>query len=197
MEAKMFESEYESGNSPTIKKEMTAQEVSQLLRISLSTLHHLSRTGKINALKVGKEWRYQGSDIERRLKDCFYHDNIGEVDDPHSDRRIFPRINCFIQGRLSVPVFSHSITGWEGAVLNLSVGGLLFEVYKTSTVLSLHPNDPAKVTLVLLASNREALELEGLITRLQEAGKTRLGIKFTNPAPQVEQAVHHFIQQAS
>ncbi len=49
------------------KKVLTAQEVSECLRISLSTVHHLTRTGKIKGVKMGKQWRYVRQDIDRWL----------------------------------------------------------------------------------------------------------------------------------
>ena len=45
------------------KKVMTAQEVSEQLRIPLSTVYGLTKRGKIPAIKLGKHWRYLESDI--------------------------------------------------------------------------------------------------------------------------------------
>ena len=48
---------------PNGKRVMTAQEVSEHLRIPLSTLYGLSKKGKIPGIKLGKHWRYLESDI--------------------------------------------------------------------------------------------------------------------------------------
>lgn len=45
------------------KRVMTAQEVSEHLRIPLSTIYNLTKRGKIPAIKLGKHWRYLESDI--------------------------------------------------------------------------------------------------------------------------------------
>ena len=45
------------------KRIMTAQEVSEHLRIPLSSLYGLTKRGKIPAIKLGKHWRYLESDI--------------------------------------------------------------------------------------------------------------------------------------
>ena len=44
---------------------MTVKEVSDYLRIPLSTIYDLTKRGKIKAVKFGKHWRYLESDIQR------------------------------------------------------------------------------------------------------------------------------------
>ena len=49
--------------NPNGDRGMTAQEVSEHLRIPLSSLYSLTKKGKIPAIKLGKHWRYLESDI--------------------------------------------------------------------------------------------------------------------------------------
>ena len=48
------------------QKIMTAQEVSKLLKIPLSTIYALSAQGKIRAVKFGRHWRFIEEDIRDR-----------------------------------------------------------------------------------------------------------------------------------
>ena len=56
-------------NKPTISnsengnKILTIQELSEYLKVPLSTLYGLTQKGKIPAIKVGKHWRYLEKDI--------------------------------------------------------------------------------------------------------------------------------------
>ena len=50
------------------EKILTAQEVSDFLKIPLSTLYGLTKQGKLKAVKVGKHWRYTEGDVRRFLE---------------------------------------------------------------------------------------------------------------------------------
>ncbi len=50
-------------NNNNQKKFMTAKEVSEFLRIPLSTVYGLSQKGAIHGKKVGKHWRYLHEEI--------------------------------------------------------------------------------------------------------------------------------------
>lgn len=50
------------------EKILTLEETSQLLRISKEALYQNSRSGKIPAKKVGRQWRYLHSEIMQWLK---------------------------------------------------------------------------------------------------------------------------------
>ena len=47
---------------------MTIQEISQFLRIPVSSLYKLAQTGKIPCQKVGRHWRFRRVAIERWLE---------------------------------------------------------------------------------------------------------------------------------
>ena len=46
---------------------MTGQEVSQYLKIPISTLYDLTKKGIIRGIKIGKHWRYLRQDIRHFL----------------------------------------------------------------------------------------------------------------------------------
>ncbi len=43
---------------------MTIKEVADYLRLSKVTVYKMTRQGKIPALKIGKQWRYNKSEID-------------------------------------------------------------------------------------------------------------------------------------
>lgn len=47
---------------------LTAEEISELFKIPIRTIHHLARTGKIPAMKVGRLWRFREYDINRWIE---------------------------------------------------------------------------------------------------------------------------------
>lgn len=55
---------------------MKAQEVADYLRVSYVTVLRMTRAGRINAIRVGREFRYLRSEVEKALR---------TVADPPSD----------------------------------------------------------------------------------------------------------------
>lgn len=53
---------------------MKAQEVADYLRVSYVTVLRMTRAGRINAIRVGREFRYLRSEVEKALRTA--------VDDP-------------------------------------------------------------------------------------------------------------------
>ncbi|MBA7504137.1 hypothetical protein ES706_02762 [subsurface metagenome] len=47
---------------------MTIREVADYLRLSKVTVYKMTRQGKIPALKIGKQWRYNKSEIDSWVK---------------------------------------------------------------------------------------------------------------------------------
>ncbi|MFB0527489.1 MAG: helix-turn-helix domain-containing protein [bacterium] len=47
---------------------MTIKEVANYLRLSKVTVYKMTRQGKIPALKIGKQWRYNKSEIDSWVK---------------------------------------------------------------------------------------------------------------------------------
>jgi len=50
------------------QKILTVAEVSQYLKIPISTLYELTRKGKIRGIKIGRHWRYLENDVLDFLK---------------------------------------------------------------------------------------------------------------------------------
>jgi len=51
-----------------MQKLMTIKEVADYLRLSKVTVYKMTRQGKIPALKIGKQWRYNKSEIDSWVK---------------------------------------------------------------------------------------------------------------------------------
>lgn len=47
---------------------LTPEEISDLFKIPIRTVHHLARTGKIPAMKVGRLWRFKEQDVNRWIE---------------------------------------------------------------------------------------------------------------------------------
>lgn len=47
---------------------MTTQEASQYIKVTMKTLRDLAREGKIPAQKVGREWRFLKSALDKWLE---------------------------------------------------------------------------------------------------------------------------------
>lgn len=52
---------------PLDRQLLTAEEVAQLLRLPVSTIYDLARTGRIPHLKIGRALRFSRSDLEVHL----------------------------------------------------------------------------------------------------------------------------------
>lgn len=56
---------------------LTPEEISALFKIPVRTVHHLARSKKIPAMKVGRLWRFREQDINRWISSqC---DNFPEI----------------------------------------------------------------------------------------------------------------------
>jgi len=51
-----------------VQKLMTIKEMADYLRLSKVTVYKMTRQGKIPALKIGKQWRYNKSEIDTWVK---------------------------------------------------------------------------------------------------------------------------------
>lgn len=174
---------------------LTAQEVSECLRISLSTVHHLTRTGKIKGVKMGKQWRYVREDIERCLIPDLEIPPPPRFPPQKSERRTSRRISCYLPaGAVLNPSPQRKWSG-KGVVLNISRGGLLLQSEETaSSEAMLCLNDLLLLNLRLpMAAIRYGSRLAGHIVHLDGAGKRRIGIKFDNPSPELEKAILDYI----
>jgi len=58
---------------------MTIQEVSEYLRIPVSSLYRLAQSGKIPSQKVGRHWRFRREAIDRWLEENPFRANPQKV----------------------------------------------------------------------------------------------------------------------
>ncbi|MDP3919729.1 MAG: helix-turn-helix domain-containing protein [Candidatus Omnitrophota bacterium] len=172
------------------KKIMTAQEVSKYLRISLSTVHHLTRAGKIKSVKVGKQWQYDKADIDAYLESG-YEFLLEKAAYGGDERRFYERIACMIQG--FAVISSSPVKSWEanGNVLNFSKAGILFEVSDPymGTSPDLHVGAPVNVKLYLPSSDTAEYALEGSVAHCSPGSPSRFGMKFSDLDPELAEII--------
>jgi excisionase family DNA binding protein len=54
---------------PSVQAFLTTQDVQQLIRVDKSTIYRMAESGRIPAIKVGRQWRFPADDIRRWLQD--------------------------------------------------------------------------------------------------------------------------------
>jgi len=165
------------------KKFMTAHDVSRYLRISLSTVHHLTRSGKLVSVKVGKQWRYEKNDIDLALEKSFGAFARGEF--KGQDRRLFARRTCLVQGFAVISRGKEAAWIGEGTVLNVSHGGVLFEASEGVYYDPSAADTSIKLKLLLNPEHQKEFEVEGNIVRSDTSGKTRFGVRFKTMVPEI------------
>jgi excisionase family DNA binding protein len=168
---------------------MTAQDVSRYLRISLSTVHHLTRTGKLKSKKVGKQWIYSKSDIDRYLEIGF-DDILTKELTVATERRLYERRKCLIQGKASVSMSNRPTWEGTGKVLDFSKGGLLFETDAPFEV----PTGSYRDAYVVIKIQLPALKnveygFEGRIAHVNQRETSRFGIQFKELIPADSEAL--------
>lgn len=191
----------QQGNVFEGKKLLTALEVGTRLRISLSTVHHLTRTGQIHSVKVGKQWRYFEEEVEHYLWGGYDFRKHAQ-ERRKEDRRLYPRINCFIQGIADISNLDPQKKKWEGGgnALNISEGGMLFEIVYTEPFDALQFKIKDQVTLRLyfpssVTPRVDGIDIEGQVARLDRDSQTRFGIIFQNLTPEASRIIQHYVNQ--
>ena len=172
-------------NSADDKQYMTAHDVSAYLRISLSTVHHLTRAGKLTSVKVGKQWRYDKEEINHALEK-----SLGSISLAYAgnDRRAYERRKCFVQGFAVISRGQEGAWIGEGRILNLSYGGLLFEASEGVFYdPQAYPNPAVKLRLMIDPDHKREYEVDGIIVRAEDAAKTRFAVRFRKLVPELAQ----------
>ena len=49
---------------------MTLQQVAEYLKFSKDKVYQMANAGKIPAIKIGKQWRFDKTDLEKWLEEC-------------------------------------------------------------------------------------------------------------------------------
>lgn len=154
---------------------LNAQEVSEYLRISLSTVHHLTRSGKLRSKKIGNKWCYKKTDLDYYLE---YGEMPQITDEAEEERRIYKRFECHSGCVLKIQGESDS-EEYVGYVLNYSRGGVLFEFTDASNTSRIQGAKPMKIKVsVPNAETKEYYEWEGTVVHFENANTPRAGIQF-------------------
>lgn len=161
---------------------MTAYEVSRLLKVPLSTLYGLSKSGKIKAIKVGKHWRYLSEEIDQYLHSqerAFPSERKRFPFHAGSDpKRLCPRINCELQATLTVMLKRKDGRDQPGLIFNLSESGALFvsEVFQ----IDIEVGDPVKIEFAIRTPEGidRKIELMGRIVRYVPGERPKIAVKF-------------------
>jgi excisionase family DNA binding protein len=171
---------------------LNAQQVSEYLRISLSTVHQLTRHQKLKSVKVGKQWRYLKKDIDRYLE-CGFEPAKEPAVYRGAERRSAPRIKCLIQGFAVLTYNDREAWEGDGNVLNVSEGGMLFESLENLPVPN--PEAEVRVKVLLNPDDREEVELRGRVRHFRQDARTTLGIQFVDPQPALTASVEKLLSR--
>jgi len=177
-------------------KILTVREVSDYLKIPLSTLYELTQKGKIKASKVGRHWRYLEEDILNYLHGSESRETCFD------ERRRHPRINTETRALLRILLYSKNGSGKEGVVTNVSEGGMRF-VFSAEASRILAPEagvfceaevgDPVRVLFTMGGEKNKALELDGRVVHKFKNGSISVGIKFKNISPEDRAFIREYV----
>lgn len=169
---------------------MTIKEVSQYLRIPVSTIYDLTRKGKLRGGKFGKHWRFLKEDIE-----SFLHGDQGvsRVCVQSSEHRQYPRINTRIVSTV-VAGLAEKNASFSGTIRNLSLSGAYF-VMKSSGGMpgTLESGDPVEVLFELPGAVPRRIEAEGRIVHQKRNGQIGSGIKFKHLSAEATEALQDYV----
>lgn len=167
----------ESSPEPTL---FTTQQVSEYLRISLSTVHHLTRTGKLRPIKKGRHWQFAKEEIDRYLNSGF-SERFNAPEYNGVERRKEPRTRCLMQGYIHIDLPDHRWEG-EGNILNISETGVFFEA-RDLLLYNMPVYRNARVTVQLIPDGKPACAISGKIVRTEVFNRTRFGIQLDSKVP--------------
>jgi len=156
---------------------LNAQEVSEYLRISLSTVHHLTRAERLRSKKIGNKWCYKKSDLDYYLEHGEMPAGLSDIAD---ERRTYKRFNCHSGCVLKIQRDNSAAEEFVGYVLNYSRGGVLFEFTDLENKASSFENKkPLNIKVsVPNAQNKEYYEWEGTLVHYKTDHVLRAGIQF-------------------
>jgi hypothetical protein len=134
------------------------------------------------SVKVGKQWRYNKDEIDRYLGKAVPVSRTYQG----KDRRHAARQSCMVQGFAIIPRGKEGAWIGDGTVLNCSGNGLLFEAsegvfYEEGA----YPEASIKLRVLLHPDAKTEYEVEGRIVRTEIVGRTRFGVQFNKPIPEL------------
>ena len=160
---------------------MTAEEVSDYLRLPLATVHHLTRMGRLKNIQGLSPAVYEKVSIDtyaEQLMNVLVEKRTGSADKRANGRR-----RCFIQADAVVTIGSDVWMG-HGSILDISESGIQFEFHNgfiPETLESHSGTISLRVTLDPLT--QKEVDLEGDILRMDLFPKTRFAVSFGRPQP--------------
>jgi len=176
--------EHSENHSPRV---MTIKEVSEYLRIPVSTIYELASQGKLRGGKFGKHWRFLEQDILNYL-----HGDMTKTSGPEEPRekREDDRVNTEIPSGMTVLLTVKKRMEVDGTMKNLSVGGAYIvsprpaaatpDTAGSASGVLPEVGDPVKVTFRMPGDASSEMEIEGRIVHQSVNGKMGNGIKFKN-----------------
>lgn len=162
---------------------LTVGEIKKILRIPLSTVYYLTKTGAIKSLRIGKHIRYKKGDIEYYLENGFGKQTLPETTNS-KERREYPRINCAINCRFKVVLPDKESLVLESDIKNISAGGVFIRVPRACEVKS---DDPVEVEFGIF---RENLVLSGRVVRIQNSG---FAVKYRNITEDIKEKITRYV----
>lgn len=161
---------------------LTTQEVSEYLRIPVSSVWRLARKGKVRGVKVGKHWRYLETDIQAFLRESNGHSQ-------NRDNRSHPRLRCEIPAKLTILLSEKNEFPIGGMIRNISEGGALL-VYEGASV---EAGDPVKIVFAIERNQSPKLELLGRVIHRSENSKPQIGIKFRGISSSEREVIRDYV----
>ena len=182
---------------------MTAQEVSDYLKIPLSTLYGLTKRKKIRGAKIGKHWRFFRREVENYLKHSEDQPLVPPPDLKDSDRRETSRINCELPAHLNICLPRKNERSGEGCIHNLGEHGALLVIRrngnhgnengngeeKTDLVI----NDPVEMVFIVPGASPHIMRVEGRIIHRLHANRLAFGIKFKGLSRKDKKIIENYI----
>jgi len=180
---------------------MTTEEVSEYLKIPVSTLWKLTRKGKLRGTKVGKHWRYREEDVQAFLTE---KQPGPKPPQPDSEKRQTPRLNCEIPAEVSATLSHQCFDSKTAMISNISAGGA-FVVVAASDRLSpafdrvipakagIYTGDPVKLVFNIPEVRSGQMELDGRVVRVSANGKIKMGIKFRAMSEAQKKVIQHYV----
>ena len=174
-------------STPPKDRVMTTKEVSQYLRIPISSLWRLTKLGRIRGVKVGKHWRYVESDVRTFLNGA---ENGTGRHRPVTDRRKSPRLNCKIQAQIRNLLSSMPSLPLPGVINNLSVEGARVLLEKQG---GFKAGDPVEIIFEILEIWSPRMEVKGRVVYASSNSKLKVGIKFRLMNPETQGAIQNYV----
>ena len=171
---------------------LNAYQVKQLLEIPLSTVYHLTKTGTIKSVRIGKHIRYRKQDIDRYI----YGEGFSALlqgKHENKERRSSPRINCDINCMFRSCL--GRVSDGAGRIKNISADGFLLACDgERREYQYIRNDDPMKIDFTILSPGEEheliVIKAAGRVTRIEDRG---WGIKFRGLSEETREKIRKYV----